>query len=296
MTSILLARHSEITLDIDNIKFCLLIEKDKNCDVPERPRSTMHSHISTELFVCKGGDMTLKIENDSLVLRDGDAAIIPPGVRHFMSEVSPAASYYALSFWCRRKKSGGSGDLYKQLSPFTVEKDIIYFKNQRELYYDVELISREFEKNKLLAAIRVLELLIKMTGLPSSRIACDFDEHSIGAPQNDIQRTMKLDQLINAFFIYELRTEDVARQLYISTRQLDRIVKKIYGKSLHSVITDKRISAAEQLLITGNEDIDKICTDVGFNSKSGFYREFSKRYGMTPSKYRLMKQQISKGE
>ncbi len=96
----------------------------------------------------------------------------------------------------------------------------------------------------------------------------------------------ELDNLIDSEYTKKWNTADVANRLFLSPRQLDRIALKRYGKTLHQVIVDKRIKTAESLLINTDMTIEKIAITVGFNSSVGFYREFVKRYDMTPAKYR----------
>ena len=74
--------------------------------------------------------------------------------------------------------------------------------------------------------------------------------------------------------------------LYISPRQLARIVKKRYGASLHQMIVKKRIESAAKLLVESNLSVEEIGSVIGFNTKSCFYRAFRDEYSMTPLQYR----------
>ena len=74
--------------------------------------------------------------------------------------------------------------------------------------------------------------------------------------------------------------------LYISPRQLSRIVSERYGEPLHKIIVRKRIECAEKLLFDSNLSIEEISAAVGFDTKSCFYRTFKAEYGITPLQYR----------
>ena len=76
------------------------------------------------------------------------------------------------------------------------------------------------------------------------------------------------------------------KELFISTRQLDRIVIKRYGKSLHQLIVDRRFTLAEQLLSTTDLTVEVIASRAGFSSSASLYREFKKRRGVTPAAFR----------
>jgi transcriptional regulator GlxA family with amidase domain len=137
----------------------------------------------------------------------------------------------------------------------------------------------------------MLELLLAILDYNSEKIEPDANSRLSDTKDEDISRMMKIDELVNGFFDQNITLEEASKYLYISTRQLDRIVRKRYGKSLRSVLVDKRIAAAGHMLENTDMSVDKIGRTVGFGSKMGFYREFSKAHGMTPAEYRNSKKQ-----
>lgn len=287
-----LTQQEEICLQIENIIFRLLLHKSKSNNSP-KPESnllytTMHTHISSEFFVCERGQIVLKIPGGSIVLRAGDCAIIPPGIRHYRSKIDspPDSVGYTISFLCHKRNAREGTDLYKLLAPFVSGRQIVIFRNRPDICESVAKIVRKSDGNNVLTVMSMVELLIKASELPYQKAEPIGNESSSELQGNDIQRMMKLDQLINVFFMHDLTVEEVASHLYISSRQLDRIVRKRYGKTLHCVIIDKRIDTAVEMLLSTDMTIDKIGVAVGFGSKAGFYREFSKRHGITPAEFR----------
>ena len=51
-------------------------------------------------------------------------------------------------------------------------------------------------------------------------------------------------------------------------------------------IKNRRLAYAVKLLLTTSLNIQEIVYKVGFSNRSHFYKEFDKRYGMTPKDYR----------
>ena len=55
---------------------------------------------------------------------------------------------------------------------------------------------------------------------------------------------------------------------------------------LHQTVIDMRLKTAVKMLITSTQSAEEIGRTVGFPSKSGFYREFTKKFGIPPMQYR----------
>jgi len=103
---------------------------------------------------------------------------------------------------------------------------------------------------------------------------------------SEIGRLEKLDQILNECFLRPLPLKYVAEKLFVSERQLERIVKKRYGASYSKIVLDKRIQAAEQLLMKSDLCLPEIAGMIGFHSKESFCAAFRKKVGVTPNEYR----------
>jgi transcriptional regulator GlxA family with amidase domain len=101
---------------------------------------------------------------------------------------------------------------------------------------------------------------------------------------------MKLEGIIEAYYADNLSSEQIAKLMSVSKRQLSRIVQKRYGTTLRHVIMKKRLSVAAVMLENTHVSIQEIANNVGFNDVSVFRREFRSYYCATPTEYReLMK-------
>ena len=78
----------------------------------------------------------------------------------------------------------------------------------------------------------------------------------------------------------------VADALNINTRILYRRFKKISTMTPSDFIKDYRLNYAAQLLVNTNMSVQEIIYNVGISNKSYFYREFARKYNMTPKEYR----------
>lgn len=111
--------------------------------------------------------------------------------------------------------------------------------------------------------------------------------------QEDKEFLEKVTAIIKANMNQEgLRPEFIAEQLHMNTRSLYRRFKKISDMTPSDYIKDCKLSYAAQLLVTTNMSVQEILYAIGNTNKSYFYKEFSRKYQVTPKDYRSMNQKI----
>lgn len=91
----------------------------------------------------------------------------------------------------------------------------------------------------------------------------------------------------------ELKVQDVAAQLKITTHNVSQILNVKAGKSFYEFVNGYRVAHLQGLLIApdkGHYTILALAIESGFNSKATLNRVFKKRTGMTPRQYRQHQQ------
>lgn len=79
----------------------------------------------------------------------------------------------------------------------------------------------------------------------------------------------------------------IADRLAMSSRQFYRKFKEVSDSSPAEFIKNYRLEKAAALLL-GGMPIKEVIVEIGITSRSYFYREFTARYGMTPSDFRTL--------
>lgn len=87
----------------------------------------------------------------------------------------------------------------------------------------------------------------------------------------------------------DLTLDFIASQTAHSKMQLYRKMKEITGLTPTEYIRTLRLKQSEKLLKTTNKTVQEIMYNCGFNNKAYFYREFAKKYHLTPKEYRNQK-------
>lgn len=90
----------------------------------------------------------------------------------------------------------------------------------------------------------------------------------------------------------ELGSTLLATCMAMSSSQFYRKFKEIFLMSPSELIKDYRMEKAARLLLDEQLSIQDVMFDVGISSRSYFYKEFSRRFGMTPKNYRKNKTSV----
>lgn len=89
------------------------------------------------------------------------------------------------------------------------------------------------------------------------------------------------DFLIDDFFEHNyqknVRLEELARILQLSTKQASRLVLRLTGRTFREGMTHRRMEAARQLMQDQSLSLTEIAEKVGYQSYSGFWKAFHEK-------------------
>ena len=85
-----------------------------------------------------------------------------------------------------------------------------------------------------------------------------------------------------------LSLEEVAAQVYISKAYLSELFTSHTGTSFSAYVTERRMQRAKQLLMNTKMSIQDIGQACGFYSSAYFSTVFTKRFGLSPRRYRVI--------
>ena len=103
---------------------------------------------------------------------------------------------------------------------------------------------------------------------------------------NSTSYTTKIESFIFYNYNKDVTLKDFAKHLALSTRQTSRIIHQNYGKSFSTLLNERRLYIASQLLLNSNKSMAEIAEAVCFNTENYFYSQFKKHYGLTPLQYK----------
>jgi AraC-like DNA-binding protein len=79
--------------------------------------------------------------------------------------------------------------------------------------------------------------------------------------------------------------QEISEQAFLSRFHFHRLFTKIYRRTPHQYLTQKRLDKARNLLAE-NKPVTEVCNEVGFESIGSFSVLFKKEIGFAPTYYR----------
>lgn len=159
---------------------------------------------------------------------------------------------------------------------FTQLDKAMVFPDARALHSDILRLAREFDHQQDAFYLNSLSyhLLAEIARLSPTEQSTSH--YYVEKAQNYIKE---------AFYLVR-NNEQIAEHIGLNATYLERIYKRITGKTLWESIIACRLAAAEELLAQPSIPINEIDNMIGFSNRQTFYLQFRKRYGMSPSAFR----------
>lgn len=91
---------------------------------------------------------------------------------------------------------------------------------------------------------------------------------------------------IDAYYRQPLTIGELARAACMSPNHFLRCFKQFFGMTPHQYVTEKRLEQAKRLLLGTDKSVTEICLEVGYQSPATFSSLFSRRFSVSPSRFR----------
>ena len=113
--------------------------------------------------------------------------------------------------------------------------------------------------------------------------------HLEAVPKKQTKYINLIENYVARHYTQEIGLEDVAKEVNLCKKQVSRIVQKEYQCSFPELVTRQRMAAACMLLRHTTLRIYEVAENVGYHNHENYFGAlFKKRYGVTPTQYRVM--------
>ena len=151
----------------------------------------------------------------------------------------------------------------------------------RELFESSSYLDPEFLRLKL------LELLMLLGRIPRGE-----GEPYCSAWQVELVRKLR-DRLLTDREHY-VSLERLAAEHRMSVSHLQKLFKQVYGAPVYRYIKEYRLEQAAVELVCSDKSVTAIAQSAGYDNASKFSETFKRRYGLTPTQYRMRETRVLK--
>lgn len=235
-------------------------------------RSGQEFHPYHEILYFIGGEAHFISENIHTPLEPNTLIIIPNETYHQFLITGPQEDYHrcVLQFF-------GTEELYPLISDGMKEVCLIKMNSHFRYLFKKLIDLTEKHESQITNSVvlqSVLSLLLNEIGesnflqTESHAIPDSLSEKSIAYIGNHIGNSLSI--------------EKIAKELNVSPSCLAHTFKEQMNISIHQFILKKRLAMAHHKILVGDPPT-KVAIECGFNDYSGFYKQYKKMFGKTPS-------------
>jgi AraC-like DNA-binding protein len=238
-----------------------------------------HNHAAWELHVILDGAAVVEVDGKPLRVEKKQALIIAPGLYHNPVAVEGNFDRFSITF---EMEEGALQDALREKVPdrvaFSVTGEVLgvcrslFAESHHGAPFSMDVLPGLLTR-LLVCCFRLLQIR------PAS-------PSPLAPPITKGWRNDRIDAWFETHLHTSAKAEDLAEKLFVSRRQLSRILQECYGMNFRDKLLQARIDRAMWLLRHTDKPVGEIAEAVGYTAPSSFYHVFRLRCGMTPDRYR----------
>ncbi len=251
---------------------------------PNRP----HSHNIWELVLFEKGETSNVVNGKEYIAKPGDVFLLGPPHTHaitFRSTPHLHRDLYYTDEEVRKICAMFSGDLYEKIC----SDDVLTFHMSGNSF---QTVIRQAEKLNSLSVI-----VGKDNGLGTEelkQISVSVLHFTIGLYRTKLitntpaypKWLLDILQILSSPENFTKSVNDIISETYYSHATVSNAFRRYLGVTLSDYLINLRLDYAAELLANTSMTALEICSAVGYDSFSYFIKQFRKKFGVTPHKYR----------
>lgn len=292
--NIIIDENKKETIQYELSEFLLVIE---SIDIKKNILGFIDWHWHKELQFCivTRGTIELNIKGETLILSQGEGIFINTEQLHQVKNYKDSDSSYLCFNFNSDLIYGFAGNIIniKYVMPYLGNSSIIYCILKNDINWQSDILKKlmeiynEYTERNIGFELQILTLLLSIWNDMVGNYFISFSNDNI------IHNTSRIKTIINYVhdhYMEKINLKDICDEVNLSKGACCREFKKYMNCSIFEYITNYRLVASENLLITTNESITDIAYRCGFGSASYFIEKFKLQTGVSPFVYRKEKQ------
>ena len=257
----------------------------------------IHTHTVYDIHCPVEGSYYIVTAQGRVLAEPGKLVMIAPGVYH-QTEHNPKCSSvkrcgFKLSFLHRLGEDPllypENGHDVASASTFAAVTHVAVIEDTFSCTEQLRVLRNEFARNEVGYYQRVQGLLAALVVdlVRELRKAGQVQAYPPELLQDT--RREKIEEYFNLHFSGAAHQEELAEQMHLSVRQLNRVLNELYGMSFKEKLLHTRIAVAKNWLSTTDKTVGEIAEICGYEFESRLSHAFKHLTAMTPREFRKAK-------
>ena len=251
------------------------------------PGNSIHMHDCHEILFCIKGSGKVFADDKTYSLESGNVYVTnqfeahmflpddPNDFERYILEIDPAFLYTTST---ENTDLGTCFSIRNQDISHKIELSDKYVSKLTELFQN---LAKDYEfGDDVLKTISATAIITIVNDLFEKQSKSSLYQSSL--ENKTVDTAVKY---INKNYSAQLNLELVAKNSFVSVKELCRLFKKHLGTTVSKYIMSKRISEAKKLLKNG-AGVQTTSEKCGFSDYTSFIRAFNRTVGMSPGKYK----------
>lgn len=250
------------------------------------PNHAWHEHGSVEIHFVMSGSVTFSIPGSTIDVIGGQAIILPSELPHKLQNRSGQMYLrYVLRFSLEPQDDEPEALFLAEALNVRDVRVIPIFGRVMDLLDDC--MREAVERINAFATVIEINVISILTAVARELTHSSKASYAVREKKNsDQQRMQHIMSLLESEETFTLSVEELAQKLFLSSRQLQRIVQRQCGMTMRELMTNTRLKRAKELLKNPDLSIADIAQRTGFASQQSFCRFFRNVEGEPPASYR----------
>lgn len=256
--------------------WCRFVTVDKDNHSDKR-----HKHSLYEIQLVQSGSLSIFLADGSAqTILQNQFILIPPQTSHYLHFNTASTCKLVLAFTAKTNRA-----ILREALQKTAELRV--YDATPEMLSLVDALRQKADDSLFLAPYAII-FLVQGLVLEALDIMMPFAK----SPAQDMQKKSINDLRIDKASQYVLNnitravtSQEIADNLGINIRHLNRLCNASYGHSIHRLIQNLRIEHAQMLLESTSMSLADIAESMNYSSVYAFIRAFKNICGVTPGKF-----------
>ena len=244
-----------------------------------------HQHSFYEAHLPFVGAQSYLIDGEEVSIARGQCVLIRPLSLHSCASVTPDLCKFCLSFQMNTAQPGEANGELTRLYEGIAGRNYILAQLGEEYVRCIESTIEQCNRSGLVGAYGVAMLATSLVTRIGLSVVGEDERREQNAGLADM-RVAAVERFIRDNKSLPITGRMIAEHMYLSTRQLNRMMVDARGMTLKELIDSVKLSEARRMLTETNMGQRDIAAALGFSEVSSFNRFFNRMQNDPPGKFR----------